>query len=68
MTSTLIAEARVVTERSSRYLVQPCRHVNLLAQTQRRMHAHVEWSDGHGVISFGSSRCTLRAERKACTR
>jgi hypothetical protein len=58
----LIAEASVATERSSRYLVQLCRHVGLVAQTRPEMQAHVEWSDDRGVISFGSGRCTLRAE------
>ena len=58
----LIAEARVETERSSRYLVQLCRHVDLVAQAHPQMQAHVEWSDDRGVISFGWGRCTLRAE------
>jgi hypothetical protein len=58
----LIAEASVATERSSRYLVQLCRHVGLVAQTRPEMQARVEWSDDHGVISFGSGRCTLRAD------
>jgi hypothetical protein len=56
----LIAEASVATERSRRYLVQLCRHVALVARINPRMHA--EWSDDRGVISFGSSRCTLRSE------
>lgn len=58
----LIAEASVVTERSSRYLVQLCRHLNLVAKTHPQMQAHVEWSDDRGVISLRSGRCTLRAE------
>ena len=58
----LIAEARVATERSRRYLVQLCRHVNLVAQTHPQMQAHVEWSDNRGVISFGLGRCTLHAD------
>ena len=57
----LIAEASVATERPSRYLVQLCRHVNLVAQRNPQMGAHVEWSDDRGVISFGWGRCTLRA-------
>jgi hypothetical protein len=57
----MIAEARVATERPGRYLGQLCRHVNLLVQTHR-LQAHVEWSDDHGVISFGAGRCALRAE------
>lgn len=58
----LIAEARVETERSSRYLVQLCRHVNKAAQAHPQMQAHVEWSDDRGVISFGWGRCTLHAD------
>jgi hypothetical protein len=58
----LIAEAIVETERSSRYLVQLCRHLDLVARRQPQMHAHVEWSDDRGVISLGWGRCTLRAD------
>jgi hypothetical protein len=57
----LIAEARVVTERSGRYLVQLCQHLNKVAQRNPQMQAHVEWSDDRGQISFGWGRCTLRA-------
>jgi hypothetical protein len=55
----LIAEARVETERSSRYLVQLCRHVHAVAQVHPQMRAHVEWSDDRGVISIEAGRCTL---------
>jgi hypothetical protein len=58
----LIAEARVETERSSRYLAQLCRHVNKASQASPQMQAHVEWSDDRGEISFGWGRCTLRAD------
>jgi hypothetical protein len=58
----LIAEARVATERSGRYLVQLCRHLNLVAPTHPQMPARVEWSDDRGLISFGWGRCTLRAD------
>jgi hypothetical protein len=57
----LIAEAIVGTERSSRYLVQLCRHVQLVAETHPQMQAQVEWSDDHGMISLGWGRCALRA-------
>jgi hypothetical protein len=57
----LVAEAKVETERSSRYLVQLCRHVDAVARAQPQMQAHVEWSDDRGVISFDWGRCTLRA-------
>lgn len=63
----VIAEARVETERSSRFLVQLCRHVKHLARAHPQMQAHVEWSDDRGVISFGWGRCTLRAEPGALT-
>ena len=58
----LIAEARVATERSSRYLVQLCRHVDLVARAEPQLRAHVEWSDDRGLISFDWGRCTLRAD------
>jgi hypothetical protein len=65
----MIAEARVETERPGRYLVQLCRHVQEAGEgrhEQKGAHPHlqprVEWSDTHGVIDFGSGRCTLRAE------
>jgi hypothetical protein len=58
----LIAEASVQTERSSRYLVQLCQHINKVRRAHPQMQAHVEWSDDRGVISFGSGRCTLRAD------
>ena len=57
----LVAEAKVETGRSSRYLVQLCRHVDAVARAQPQMQAHVEWSDDRGVISFAWGRCTLRA-------
>ncbi len=58
----LITEARVATERSSRYLVQLCRHVKLMARMQPAMQAKVEWSDDRGVISSRWGRCTLHAD------
>jgi hypothetical protein len=63
----LIAEARVETERSSRYLVQLCRHVSKAALAHPQMQARVEWSDDRGVISFGLARCTLHADPGALT-
>jgi hypothetical protein len=57
----LVAEAKVETERSSRYLVQLCRHVDAVGRAHPQMQAHVEWSDDRGVISFDWGRCTLRA-------
>lgn len=58
----LIGEARVETERSSRYLVQLCEHVSKVAQGPSQMDARVEWSEDRGSIEFGWGRCTLRAE------
>jgi hypothetical protein len=58
----LVAEARVATERSSRYLVQLCRHVRLAARAHPQMRAQVEWSDDRGVIEIDRGRCTLRAD------
>jgi hypothetical protein len=58
----LIAEARVETERSSRYLVQLCEHLNKVAQAHPEMHVRVECSDERGVISAQWGRCALLAE------
>jgi hypothetical protein len=63
----LIAEASVPTERASRYLVQLCQHISLVAQANPHMQAHAEWSDDQGVISFGDGRCVLRAGPQALT-
>jgi hypothetical protein len=57
----LMAEARIETERPGRYLVQLCKHVDQLARTHAEMEAHVDWTEGHGVIDFGWGRCTLDA-------
>jgi hypothetical protein len=59
----LIAEARVETTRSGRYIDQLCQHVSRVAEARPQMQADVEWSDDRGVISFGwGGRCTLRAD------
>lgn len=58
----LTAEGRVETDRSSRYLIQLCRHVEQVAEANPRMQARVEWSEDRGTISFEwGGRCTLRA-------
>jgi hypothetical protein len=57
----LIAEALVETERSSRYLVQLCQHLDKVGRAQPQMQAHVEWSDDRAVVGFDGGRCTLRA-------
>lgn len=56
------AEARVVTERSGRYLDQLCRHLDLMARAHPQLRVQVTWSETNGVISFDRGRCTLRAE------
>jgi hypothetical protein len=63
----LIAEARVETERSSRYLVQLCEHVSKVAQGHAQMQARIEWSEERGSIDLGWGRCTLRAEAGVLT-
>ena len=62
-----IAEAKVATDRASRYLVQLCQHVSLAAQAHPQMQALAEWTDDRGVISFGSGQCTLRADSGVLT-
>jgi hypothetical protein len=57
----LIAGAGVETERSSRYLLQLCRHVDKAGQPHPQLRAHVEWSDDRGAISFRWGRGTLHA-------
>lgn len=61
----LTAEARVETERSSRFLAQLCEHVKQVTQSHAEMQANVEWSDDRGLIDFGWGRCTLRADPDA---
>jgi hypothetical protein len=62
-------EARIETERPSRYLSQLCRHTN---QMRRRHHSHdgggappevqhVEWSDTDGTIVLNLGRCFVQA-------
>ena len=58
----LTAEAKIPTERASRYLNQLCRHVDKAAHRQPQMQAHVEWSADRGVIDFDWGRCTLHAD------
>ena len=56
-----IAEANVATERSRRYLVHLCQHLDKAGRAHPRLQARVEWSDDRGVISLDRGRCTLRA-------
>jgi hypothetical protein len=57
----LIAEANVETDRTSRFLVQLCQHLDKVGRAHPQMPAHVEWGDDRGVISFQWGRCTLHA-------
>jgi hypothetical protein len=57
----VIVEAHVETKRSSRYLIQLCRHVHKAGRAHPQMQAHVEWSDDRGMIRLDQGRCTLRA-------
>jgi len=71
----LTSEAQVQTDRSSRYLVQLCRHVNQLgghsghrpgSHNGNATHVppevrHVEWSDTEGVVSLSWGQWTMRA-------
>jgi hypothetical protein len=66
------AEARIKTDRPSRYLRQLCRHAREMGRHRlhrARTHGgdgppqvrHVEWSDTQGLINFDFGRCTLEA-------
>jgi hypothetical protein len=73
------AEARIPTDRASRYLVQLCQHTS---QLRRRKHfspidhgdartppevRHVEWSDNDGTVRFPDGKWTLRATSSTLT-
>ena len=73
----LIAEARVETERPSRYLVQLCRHFSHNGRHLRHglgtqpigdeqahgdVRVRVEWSEAHGIVNFSPwGQCTMQA-------
>jgi hypothetical protein len=61
----LTAEASVATERSSRYLMQLCRHLAHVARMHPQVQANVDWSEDHGLITFGFGRCVLHAHPAA---
>lgn len=68
-------EARLATDRPSRYLQQFCSHAAAMGDAPRRAHhnqphvqdrslpgAQAEWSETQGVVTFATSgRCTLTA-------
>ncbi|MBF9066448.1 DUF2218 domain-containing protein [Streptacidiphilus fuscans] len=67
------AEARLATERASRYLVQLCRHLSQMARMSHRPRGghdadrmppavqHVDWTDTHGTVRFAHGQWTLEA-------
>lgn len=64
----LTTEARIETERASRYLVQFCRHASEMSQhphqdddKRRPQLGNVEWSDSAGTMSLSWGRCMLSA-------
>jgi hypothetical protein len=57
----LTAEAHVVTERASDYLGKLCRHIKRVAESHSTGPLDVEWSESHGMASFGWGRCILQA-------
>ncbi|GAB3671746.1 DUF2218 domain-containing protein [Saccharopolyspora sp. ID03-671] len=69
----LIAEARVPTDRASRYLVQLCRHIDHMRRMRHQPPTHhggglmppgvdhVDYSDTYGSVRFAEGRCTLEA-------
>ena len=67
------AQARVRTDRASRYLAQLCRHLSELqshtspagherAGPGRPQIRHVEWSDTRGTVDLAAGRLTLLAD------
>ena len=77
----LTAEARVETERASRYLVQLCRHAQQMGRHSHyraRPHSsgdahrapevhHVEWTDTHGTVRVSLGQWTMQATADALT-
>ncbi|MFF4550750.1 DUF2218 domain-containing protein [Streptomyces sp. NPDC001435] len=72
------AEARIATDRASRYLVQLCRHTSMMRRMRHQAPAahggrqmpdvqHVEWSDTHGTVRFAEGQWALDATPDALT-
>jgi hypothetical protein len=74
------AEAHILTEHPSRYLVQLSRHAQQAHRLRHRPRAHgggtpqpppkvqhVEWSQTRGIINFGWGQCTMQATRGTLT-
>lgn len=76
-----VLEARIETERASRYLVQFCKHAAAMgggghtprmhlhgAMTRREVQVDAEWSDTRGTVTFTPwGRCTLAADPDTLT-
>ena len=63
-----IAQARIPTDRASRYLVQLCEHLHHMRDLRGQRRAghgpeirRVDWTDSRGVIEFPSGTCHLIA-------
>jgi len=64
------ADARIATDRPSRYLVQLCQHAGHMRGPRAHRPAghrggdgdvrHAEWSDSYGIIRTSWGECTLR--------
>jgi len=75
----LIAEARVPTDRASRYLIQLCRHAEHLRRLRRVQVVgvgagrrspevdHVDYSDTVGTVRFADGQLTARASADTLT-
>ncbi|MFG6201773.1 DUF2218 domain-containing protein [Nonomuraea sp. JJY05] len=71
------AEARVTTERASRYLVQLCRHATQMGHglptrsphlgSERPKNIQAEWSETRGTITVDRGSCVLEATPEALT-
>jgi hypothetical protein len=73
------AEARIDTDRSSRYLVQLCKHASAMgggrhgarlhpgvSAAGRQVQVRAEWTDTHGRLTFAPwGECTLIADTDA---
>ncbi|CAG7613550.1 DUF2218 domain-containing protein [Actinacidiphila bryophytorum] len=75
------AEARIATDRASRYITQLCRHLGQMNRASHRPHdghgqgpgqkmpavQHVDCTDTHGTVRFADGRWTLDATPDALT-
>lgn len=71
------AEARIATDRPSRYLAQLCQHAGNMRGPRAHRPAghrggdgevrHAEWTDSYGIIRTSWGECTLRSSPGALT-